>query len=165
LLVGLLVIFPVLNQFTGGSLLERFEDTATTSRAEIAESDIAIFAENPVLGVGVGTSTTYRKKFFDREVANHTEFSRLLAEHGIFGLFALVTLVGMSIWNFVGQRSVLGRAAISGALIWASLFMLNAGMRLAAPSFIWGFSFISIQVPIRNKLRPRSPRSRSTIAA
>ena len=42
-------VFPVLNDFTGGSLQERFEDTQSTHRAEIVESDIDIFLEHPVL--------------------------------------------------------------------------------------------------------------------
>src|SRR5690606_17931335 len=51
-MVFILVIFPVLNDYTGGNLQTRFEDTGTTKRADIAASDLEIFWENPVMGVG-----------------------------------------------------------------------------------------------------------------
>ena len=41
--------------------------------------------------------------------------------------------------------------------MWSVLFMLNAGMRLAAPGVIWAMSFIYIQMNT-NKLRFRRAR-------
>ena len=77
--VFLFLVFPMANNFTGGALQSRFEDTDTTNRTEIALSDVMIFVENPFLGVGVGASRSYREKFIDMSAASHTEFSRLLS--------------------------------------------------------------------------------------
>jgi hypothetical protein len=140
----LVLIFPILNDFTGGNLGERFEDTGTTQRGEIVESDLHIFLENPVLGVGVGAAYSNRERFLERKAMSHTEFSRLISEHGMFGLVAFLSLIAMIIINFRRQRSVLGRAVIAGATVWCVLFMLNAGMRMAAPSFMWGLTFVTI---------------------
>ena len=142
-----LFIFPLLNNFTGGKLQERFEETGTTNRAEIIWSDVDIFLANPLFGVGVGISNEYREQYIGFSAMSHTEFSRMIAEHGAFGLIAILTLTAMSVTNLVRQRSTQGRALIAATAVWTALFMSNAGMRLAAPSFMWGLTFITISMP------------------
>ncbi len=150
-IVFLALVFPAMNRFTGGQLLERFEDTGTSSRTEIAESDVQIFWENPVFGAGVGAAYELREAYLDRKAMSHTEFSRLLSEHGLFGLFALILLAVMIFTCFKRQRTLMGRAFVLGAAAWCCLFMTNAGMRMAAPSFIWGMMFITINNRRRNQ--------------
>lgn len=160
----LFFIYPLLDDFTGGQLQERFEDTGTTQRAEIAESDLAIFFENPVFGIGVGSAYNYRVRFLEHKAISHTEFSRMVSEHGAFGLAALMCMVVMLIGNLKRPNSVPGRAFVAGAMAWSAFFMLNTGMRLAAPSFLWGLSFITIvsfrrtATSVSNKLRTGSVR-------
>ena len=137
-------IFPLLDQYTGGMLEQRFESTETTHRVDIIQSDFQMLAENPVFGVGVGVARGYREKFVDFSSASHTEFSRLIAEHGIFGIAAIFSLLLMIVLNLKRQRPGFGRALAAGLITWSSLFMFNAGMRLAAPSFLWGVSFAAI---------------------
>lgn len=137
-------VFPLLNDFTGGKLQERFEDTGTTNRFEIMQSDTQMFVENPILGVGVGVSRNYRKQFLGFGAASHTEFSRLIAEHGSLGVLALICLSAAVFVNIKNQRSVLGRSLIAGVAVWSVLYMLNTGMRLAAPSVLLGLTFIAI---------------------
>ncbi len=159
-------VFPVLNNFTGGSLQERFEDTQSTHRAEIVESDIDIFLENPVLGVGVGSAYSAREKFLNYKAASHTEFSRLISEHGLFGIIAILSLFAMVVINLRRSRSRLGRSLVLGAAAWSVLFMLNTGMRLAAPSAIFGMTFITIIAPrARRSVRSVRPFSNGTNAA
>lgn len=137
-------IFPALDNFTGGKLQERFEDTDTTNRTEIAESDFALFSEYPLFGVGVGSASEYRRQLLGTGAGSHTEFSRLISEHGIFGIAALISIFVMAISNLRKQESPFGRALVAGVSVWCVLFMFNAGMRLAAPSFLWGLTFITI---------------------
>jgi hypothetical protein len=151
------LVFPFLNDFTGGSLQERFEDTGTSQRSDIAEADLQIFLENPVFGVGVGSAYELRKQFLDHKAMSHTEFARLISEHGMFGILAIFSLIAMLIINFGRQRSVLGRAVVAGVAVWSILFMLNAGMRMAAPSFMWGMIFV-------NLYSPSKPRGRTVIS-
>lgn len=159
-------VFPVLNNFTGGSLQERFEDTQATHRAEIVESDIDIFLENPVLGVGVGSAYGAREKFLDFKAASHTEFSRLISEHGMFGIVAILSLIAMVIVNLRRTRSRLSRSLVLGAAAWSVLFMLNTGMRLAAPSAVFGMTFMTIIAPRRRKnIRAVRAIKNGTIAA
>lgn len=143
------LIFPYLNQFTGGMLLNRFEQIDTTNRGEIIESDFHAFLENPLTGVGVGLSQEYRIKYLNLEAASHTEFARLLSEHGIFGILAMCALLFMGAVSLKKHRSPPAKALAAGCLVWCVLFMLNAGMRVAAPSFIWGLTFITLVAPRR----------------
>ncbi len=159
-----MVIFPVLNNFTGGALQSRFEDTSTANRTDIALSDFAVFAESPVFGVGVGASRQYREKFSEISATSHTEFSRLISEHGLFGIGALLALAGTVVINLRRPNSRSGRAFIAGAFAWSFFFMLNTGMRLGAPSFMWGLGFVSIVsireiIPVVKKTRRPATKS------
>ncbi len=142
--VFIFLIFPALNSFTGGALQSRFEDTGTTHRSEIAESDLEMFFEDPLFGVGVGASYRYREKFLEFKAVSHTEFSRMISEHGLFGVGALILMVWMAVSNIRRPNSRPGKAFIAAAYTWSFLFMLNAGMRLAAPAFLWGLGFVTI---------------------
>lgn len=167
--VFLLVVFPYLNDFTGGALQERFEDTDPTKRGDIVEADMKIFASSPVLGVGVGNAYAERAKYMDGKAMSHTEFSRLVSEHGSLGLLALVALGLMILANFGKQSSSFGRAFVAGAAGWSILFMLNAGMRLAGPSLVIGMIYLTI-LDFRTKkadldeYEKRPPRLRNAAA-
>jgi hypothetical protein len=63
-------------------------NTITTGRADIIIADLKIWYDNFIFGVGVGGS----KYFRGNNVLNHTELSRLLAEHGLFGLLFFLVL-------------------------------------------------------------------------
>ena len=154
-IIFLLLVFPFLDEFTGGALQSRFENTGTTGRTEIVEADIQIFSNNPILGAGVGEAKQMREAYFGRAVGAHTEFARTIAEQGLFGIFAIITLLTGLIGRLATERSNLTKALAAGAVVWSALFMLNAGMRLAAPSFMWGLSFLAVQAPFTaRKIRP-----------
>lgn len=140
----LLMVFPYLDDFTGGALQTRFEDTDTTGRLDIVEADLQIFTNNPILGAGVGEARELREEYFGRAVGAHTEFTRILAEHGLFGIFAILALTIGVISRLRKLQLNLSKALAMGAVVWSSLFMMNAGMRLAAPSFMWGLSFLTV---------------------
>jgi hypothetical protein len=165
--VFLLLIFPYLNNFTGGKLQERFEDTGTSNRTEIIYSDLEIWEDNPIFGVGVGEAQNYRERYISYSAASHTELSRLISEHGTFGILSLLLLFLMTVLNIKKQRLSIGKALTAGLVMWSFMYMVNSGMRLAAPSFIYGLSFIVLinsssnielmrrlkQIQLRQKLR------------
>lgn len=151
-------VFPLLNNFTGGMLQERFEDSNTTGRTEIIQSDFEVFKENPIFGVGVGASPTYREPLLGHKALSHTELTRLVSEHGVFGVIALVCLFVMAVFNVKKQRLRSRRALVAGIFMWSGLFMLNAGMRLGAPSFMLGLTFILVY-RVENGRDPSRARS------
>lgn len=140
--VGLAVflVLPGLEQFTGGALAARFEDTGTTGRDLIAKADFTIWSENPILGVGAGMGPASRLAILGRAPAAHTEWSRLVAEHGLLGLGAAVCLIAMAWRACARDRRPFERALAAGFATWAFLFMFHAGMRLAAPAFAVGLA-------------------------
>jgi hypothetical protein len=155
--VFVIVLFPSLDDFTGGKLEERFESVDTTNRADIISSDLDVFWNDPYFGAGVGRSADERYAISQHYALSHTEFSRLLSEHGMLGVFAIMALGVGSFFNVKRQKQGIGRALSAGAIAWSAFFMLSAGMRLAAPGFIWGMSFVTIVATVRSTLH----RSRS----
>lgn len=152
-------VMPYLNDFTGGKLLERYEDIDSSNRVKIIETDFDIWEQNLIFGIGAGEAKFYRRENLAFSAASHTEFTRLVSEHGLFGILALAILLIMTIFNFIEKKSNFERALIAGFVVWSSLYMLNAGMRLAAPGFLIGLSFISVRsvrplsVEAKNKMR------------
>lgn len=133
------LLLPRLDEFTDGALTKRFSDTRLTGRDRIAEADLRAFWENPVFGVGPGQGRVYRKDIYE-SIAAHTEFSRLLAEHGLFGLVALILLFIMTFQHMSQARTARDKAFNASFITWAFLFMLVSAMRLAAPAFAFGLT-------------------------
>ena len=152
--IFIVLIFPSLNSFTGGSLQDRFEDTDPTGRTEIINADYQIFLQNPIIGVGVGNAEVLRGEYFYKAVASHTEFARVISEHGALGILALIALALGVVFRVLGQNSGIKKGFVAGVVLWSALFMMNAGMRLAAPSFMWGLSFLTIVTPPSKKRLP-----------
>lgn len=139
LFVGYFLLLPGLDAFTGGTLLERFQDTSLTGRDVLIMADLQIWFEHPLVGVGPGISALLHEAYF-REAAAHTEYSRLLAEHGLLGLAAMLLLGVMTVVNLRRARTQRGKAVVAMLAGWSLLFMTNVAMRLAAPSFLLGLT-------------------------
>lgn len=137
LLAGYLVV-PQLNEFTDGAFGKRFTSTHLTGRDKIMQADVIAFKENPLFGVGPGESKDYHLITTGRRASSHTEYSRLLAEHGVCGAISLLLLLGASVRRLLRQTSMTGRALAAGFTVWTLLYMFHAAMRMAAASFIFG---------------------------
>ncbi len=124
-------IYPFLDDFTGGSLSQRFSDLDTTGRLEVAQADLDAFRDNMIVGTGVGESTAYHQRYLGYYVATHTEFTRLLAEHGLFGILATAILIFMQAKRYVGNQPGLGRGLTAALAVWATSIMVHSAMRLA----------------------------------
>ncbi len=143
MLVVSFILLPRLDEFTGGALSKRFSDTSLTGRDNLALSDLQVFVDNPVFGVGPGQTRQYRDPLYSTAAA-HTEFSRLLAEHGVFGLIAIIVLLLMAIQHFRRSGTARGQAMAGSMTAWSLLFMIGAAMRLVAPSFVFGLTAATI---------------------
>lgn len=132
------VMFPYLNDWTGGTLALRFQDTDLTGRDEIISTQLQIWLNNPLQGVGPGVSDDASIAFFGRSIASHTEFSRLLAEHGVFGLMALALILLVPLRRFFRAEGIVSRGLLLALTIWSLAEMSHAAMRIAAISFVYG---------------------------
>lgn len=160
------VAFPYLNAFTNGSLEQRFADTGTTNRSSIASADLDLFGREPLLGVGVGVAKYERgstETALDIETKAHTEYTRMLGEHGVLGLVALILLPVMVVQ---AVRSALGRwnRLLAAALcVWSLLSMTHSATSIAAIGFIFGLANLRA-APTSNGRRARGASDRDALA-
>ena len=137
--VAVVFVIPRLDEFTSGKLAERYSSVDTTGRALLAGFDLQIFEDNPMLGVGPGVATPIRAKMGHFGAA-HTEFTRMLAEHGILGAVAMVFLLVLVFRTIRQSRGYHARAIVVALASWAMLFLLINAMRLVAPAFALGLA-------------------------
>ncbi len=154
--IGLYLLFPALDTMTGGNLGRRFSDPSLSGRDKIIQGDLLAFRENPVFGVGPGQAASYHAVFF-RTSSAHTEYSRLLAEHGSFGILALLLLFGLSAQILTKRGPPLTSAFRATMIAWALLYLFHSATRLAAPSFTFGLAAALVLIDHG----PAPPRRRS----
>ncbi len=150
-LLAALIVLPRLSALTGGALERRFQDTGVTRRDDIAKAQWQLFRENPLFGVGLGRTAAYVGN------ASHTEPIRLVAEHGLLGVIALLVLAAMALQSIWRQRTALDKGLVILLLAWSGLFTLNVAMRLAAASFVFGLGCTRLPPPRRKRPRPPVP--------
>ena len=160
--VGLVVI-PRLQEITGGVLVSRFENTSGTGRDQLIKADIYSWSESPLVGIGPGRGYNNRLKFFHTGEA-HTEYTRMLAEHGLLGLVSLFALVLIAVRSVREPRTLTGKAISAAFVTYALLFMAVNGTRLAAPAFAMGLACFTLQVPMRRKTAAPPAMSRRRVA-
>ena len=160
----IVVVIPRLQAMTGGVLVSRFENTSGTGRELLIKGDLDSWSQNPLLGVGPGMGGANRLKYFSVPTA-HTEYTRLLAEHGLLGLVSLVLLGAMAVRNIRDQKTPQARAVSAAFLTYALLFMAVDAMRFGAPAFVFGVSGVTLVVA-RRRMRAVAPaRRRASVEA
>jgi hypothetical protein len=137
LLLCFAILFPLMNSYTGGALLARFQRQDITNRDVLMWQDYEIWKANPFFGAGVGASSVMHWN----RIASHTEYTRLIAEHGVLGVAALVMLLFLVYgrWRRCGER--LEKAFVLSSFAWFFLYIGVNGIRLAAPVFALGLGY------------------------
>lgn len=146
--IGLLsyfVIYPGIDNFTGGTLTKRFQSTDLTNWDLIIRTELQMFRDNLALGVGPGVSELMRPLYNFKNADSHTEYSRLLADHGVLGLLALIILVWVALARSLRQGTPEQKGVRMMNLTWALLYMLHAGMRTVAPGMTFAMSMKDIE--------------------
>jgi len=115
-----------------------------TGRAEIYNIDLEIFRDHIYTGVGPGQASDLRALYgYSKNVTAHTEYSRMLAEHGLLGLFSLVIFIFTTISHLFRPIPLNAKFVKIVFACLAILTMSHSAMRLAMPSFIYGFLFVN----------------------
>lgn len=117
-------------------------------REEIMDAEIKLFLDEPVLGVGAGLSKFRRLEYLKEEAASHNEITRMLCEHGIFGIFGLLILFITPFVLYINNRQHL--YFLSCFVFWL-LTINHAAMRTAAPAFVYALCLLSIKIKIPEK--------------
>ena len=165
-ILTILVVFSFMqaNSISGGAVGKRYfnvdaygkqiKEDYSTHRIGIVEADIATFKDNLITGVGVGGSRDGR--LVETGIsAVHVEFSRMLADHGILGVLALLILFLFPIKTFFRLKNTQSKFILVTFTAFALLTMSHNAMRLALPGFLYGFGFILLYMS-NEVLTPRN---------
>lgn len=144
IIIMVIFVLPQLDSLTSGTVTKRYTDFDTTGRAELIESDLELFRNNQLFGVGVGLSSQMRR--FMPGTAAHTEYSRLLAEHGIFGVFSIFLLFLMFVRAWWKAPDALSKAWVVALAAWAFVEMTHAAMRVASIGFVFGWALTELHL-------------------
>ena len=187
LLVPLIVpalglIFFVADQITGGMLSLRYQgETAgtlagdremtlqvlTSGRSEIIRTDLEMWMDNIFLGVGPGNSKNMRPAYGYPRVAPHTEYTRLVAEHGVLGLlFSGVILVMPALIALNPKYPVVGRALLAAFAMFSLTVMGHSATRLFGTTYLYGIGWaIILPKDVLLRLAASHPVVRKRLAA
>ena len=135
---------------TGGLINKRYANqdargrekkSQLSGREGLIASELQMFLDNPIFGVGVGRNKEIREKETGVVSASHNEITRMLAEHGSLGLFDLILLFCTPLFLFANNRQNI--FALSFLTFWL-LTINHAAMRLAAPAFVYALSLLKV---------------------
>lgn len=153
--LGLLGISIYTNRLTDNTLLLRYQGETeatlagsrekdmslmTSGRLDIFLSDVSIWSENFLLGVGPGRSSEIREERGEGRVAAHVEFSRLLSEHGLMGFFISILLVAYPFVSFFRSNRNLDKLFKVCLFSFALLTSAHSAMRTNVTPFLYGLA-------------------------
>ncbi|WP_345272118.1 O-antigen ligase family protein [Flaviramulus aquimarinus] len=144
-------------RYANQDALGREKQDVSTGRSDLVSFEIDEFLKNPVLGVGVGKIKELRQKSEGIEAASHNEMSRILSEHGLFGMTALIILLIAPL--LVRLRNKSNIFFYSCYLFWF-LTINHSSMRIAAPAFVYGLCLLDIQYKSTVKRKIKSNKSK-----
>jgi O-Antigen ligase len=156
LTVGLfcwLMVFPTVEKLSGGAVSKRFKETSGTGREGIAKADLQVWAHYPIFGVGPGMATAARTEFGIPRKGSHTEFTRLLSEHGLLGLISLSLLFYILLRAYRSMQTLENKVLAVAAVSFGLLFMSVAAMRLVLPAFMLGLACVRLENPLPQSRR------------
>lgn len=117
------------------------KESQLSGREDLIESELKMFFEYPILGIGVGKNKEYREELTGIQAASHNEITRMLAEHGSFGLIGFMILFFTPFILYLDNRMHI--YMLSFYVFWL-LTLNHAAMRTAAPAFIYALTLLKI---------------------
>lgn len=137
-------------RYANEDALGREKEDISTGRSQLVNFELQEFYSNPVLGVGVGKIKELRLEKENILAASHNELSRILSEHGLFGLLAFsILFITPLVLRLQNKYNLFFYSCF---LFWF-LTINHSSMRIAAPAFIYGLCLLNIQYET-----PRIPR-------
>lgn len=146
--------FNYVNDVSGGLLEMRYkgesmydkekEKNFFSGRDEIFIEDLEVFQQNVILGVGPGMAKEKREELSGYEVSAHVEFTRMLSEHGLFGVLALLILFLFPVKTYFSLKSTDNKILLVLCVVFVYVTLGHAATRLAIPGFIYGLGFINL---------------------
>jgi len=150
LAVSIFIIWTFSSIQTFGLIENRYEnrnrtgdlkEDITTGRVELASTELEAFYYHPLIGIGVGQGKEYREDALGIKIASHNEISRLLSEHGLFGVIALLILIFVPILFWTKFKNNYYFLAF---MVFWFLTINHSAMRIALPAFVYGLALLYI---------------------
>ena len=129
------------NRYTNRDAAGQLKKDITTGRAELIETELQAFLNHPVTGIGVGKGYEYRLENQGISIATHNEISRMLSEHGLLGLVAILILILIPIIFWTKFKNNYYFLAF---LAFWFLTINHSAMRIALPGFVYGLALLYI---------------------
>jgi hypothetical protein len=121
--------------------LGREKEDVTTGRGVIFMNEIEGFINNPFFGIGSSRAKDERIEIDGQGVTSHSEVSRTLSEHGIFGIvMLLILLIKPFDLRAYNKRNVYFYAFL---VFWFATIN-HSSMRIAAPAFVYGLALLNV---------------------
>lgn len=158
LVVGITVFFYVSNstnnileyRYTGKNTFGEEKEDKLSGRLGYFDLELQAFMEHPFFGVGPGGSKYYRSLHTDRYIgSSHNEFSRLLSEHGLIGVFSIILLFTIPILK-IHKKTFKEKAFLYSFFLLWFLTINHSAMRIAFPAFIYALTLININFNEKN---------------
>lgn len=142
-----LIVFPAVEELSGGAVSRRFQNTSDTGRENIVKADFQVWARHPLFGVGVGMSRGERIKLTGDRHASHTEYVRMLSEHGLLGLISFCLLFYIMLRAYRSAQTLENKVLAVAAITFGLLFMLVSATRLVVPAFMLSLACVRLEQP------------------
>lgn len=117
------------------------KESQLSGREDLISSELGMFLNNPIFGIGVGKNKEFREETTGIQAASHNEITRMLAEHGSFGLVGFLILLLVPFILYIDNKMHI--YMLSFYLFWL-LTLNHAAMRTAAPAFIYALTLLKI---------------------
>jgi O-antigen ligase len=148
--VGAVVLWGITASITGGLIVNRYmgqradgeQKDITTGRLDILKDELMAFQENPFMGLGIGMGKFYRGEITGHFAASHNEVSRMIAEHGLFGIIALLILLLVPLALLLKRKRNL---FLMPFIAFWFLTINHSAMRVALPGFMYSLGLLQIQ--------------------
>lgn len=121
--------------------LGREKEDLTTGRGELFKEEVEGFIHSPFLGIGSSRAKDQRIEEEGQGVTSHSEFSRTLAEHGIFGVIILLILMFKPFE--IRSRNPQNYYFYAFLAFWF-LTINHMSMRIAMPAFIYALALLKV---------------------
>ena len=123
----------------------RVKESRMSGREDIMETDLKFFEENPIFGVGPGIGGMMRGDEGLTGVQAHSEPTRLLAEHGMFGLIILLLLVFVPLLKYFRFRQYHHIYFFPFLIFWG-LTINHAATRIVAPGVLYALTLLNVYI-------------------
>jgi hypothetical protein len=127
----------------------RVKESQLTGREEIFTNEINSFINNPIFGIGVAKGVEDRLNLTQEVALSHSEISRMMAEHGMFGIVALLVLLFTPLVLFLDNRQ---HIFLWCFIVFWLLTINHAAMRISAAAFIYSLSLFKVYINEKNPL-------------